>query len=151
MPPLWFFVYSCVGQAAEFANGGSLNTDGGRLKLCPRRLVHKWHELVRKSGHRAADANAADVRTATESCHPPTLRNVAIDNRSPAAEFDQASRRAVLARKFALFVITAAIASFVNSLSEQPRRSACFIERNHRRKTSSDIKQVKHGFHEVVR
>src|SRR6185312_1957403 len=82
------------------------------------RFVHKRHELVWESWHRAADANAADIRAAANASHPTPLRYVAVDHWPPAADFDQALRRTVFMREIALLVITSAIASFMHCLPE---------------------------------
>src|SRR5262245_7199320 len=59
------------------------------------RLIHERHELVGKPGHGAADANAADIRTAADAVDPTATRHVAVDHRAPAAELDDALARTV--------------------------------------------------------
>ena len=91
--------------------------------MSPRRLVHEGHELVREPWHRAADADAADVRAAADSGHPSPLGDVAINHRAPAAELYQALGLAVFAREIGLLVIAAAVASLVHGLPEKPLRT----------------------------
>src|SRR5215469_14132670 len=110
-PPLGFLVRGAGGEAAE-------GTDGGAVHLARRgghpragRLVHERHELVGEAGHRARDADPADVRAAADAVDPAALGHVALDHRPPAAELDQAAGRAVLTGKLALLVIAGAVAA----------------------------------------
>src|SRR5690349_2814499 len=114
VPPFRFFVDGGVGDFAQLADHPAVGIgDEARRKPRARRFVHKRHELVREAGHRAADANAADVRATADAAHPPALGDVAIDYGPPAAEFDDALRRAVFVREIALLVIARAVAAFV--------------------------------------
>src|SRR5580658_5083587 len=61
-PPLRFLVRRLGGEGAEAADDGAVHAASGRRHGRARRLVHERHELVRESGHRAGDADAADVR-----------------------------------------------------------------------------------------
>src|SRR5271163_210112 len=86
------------------------------------RLIHEWHELVRKARHGASDANPADVWTTADSAHPAAFANVALHHRSPATEFHDARGRTIFFGELRLLVISAAIASFVHRRSEKPGR-----------------------------
>ena len=97
-----------------------------------RRLVHKRHEFIRKPGHRAANADPANVRTTAKTCHPSTFRHIAVHYRSPAAKFHNALWRTVFIGKLSLLVIAAAIATFVNGLAKQPRGPTGFNARRYR-------------------
>ncbi len=143
VPPLRFFVDSGVGDTAQLSNRGSVQSDRTRRDLRARRFVHERHELVWKSRHRAPDADAAHVWTTTNAGHPTAFRHVAVHHRTPAAELHETFWRAILACEFTFFVITAAVAAFVHSLAEQPRRPSFLVEWNHRRESGGDVKQVK--------
>ena len=88
--------------------------------------------LSGKAGHRAADADAADVRAAADAVHPAALADVALHDRPPAAELDDALGRAGLLRsgEVGLLVVAAAVAALVNRAAEQPGRPqvACRAE-----------------------
>src|ERR1700730_9233123 len=95
MPPLWLFVHGATGDVAKVADDRAVQTRRRRGTLAARRFVHERHELVREPGHRASDADAADVRAATDAVDPSALGDVALDNRAPTAQFHNAFRRAV--------------------------------------------------------
>src|SRR3954464_3952247 len=67
MPPLRLFVDGAVSETAKRTNRLPVHRDHIRGDLGARRLVHERHELVGEAGHGAADANAADVGTASDS------------------------------------------------------------------------------------
>src|SRR4051794_23429941 len=60
--PLGLPVQGVRGDAAQAPDGGAVQTDRGGGELAAGRLVHERHELVGEARHRAADADAADVR-----------------------------------------------------------------------------------------
>src|SRR3984885_744494 len=151
MPPFGFLVDSCIGETAERSERASPQCDRACRERGSRRFVHERHELVRKPRHSAANAYPADVWTPADTCHPAALGDIAIHYWSPAAQLDDALRRAVLAREIGLLVVTSAVASLVNRLSEKPGRTQLVIERNHWGEACDLIEEVKHGFHEVVR
>src|SRR5689334_14485314 len=72
-PPLGLAVERVRGDGAQPAHRRAV--DGHRVgrQLAARRLVHERHELVREAGHRAADADAADVRAAADAVEPAAL------------------------------------------------------------------------------
>src|SRR5262249_58878226 len=82
---------------------------------------------------------------------PAAFGPVAVDHRPPAADLDQALRRAVLMGEIALFVIARSVTAFMHRLAEEPRRTQSFVERDHRRQAGRLIKQVERGLHKVVR
>src|SRR5579871_1516378 len=104
--------------------------DGLRGQQRARRLIHERHKLVRKSWHRAADANPPNIRTTSDAAHPAAFSYVALNHRSPASQFDDAQRRPVIVRKLRLFVIAATVAAFMNGRPEEPRRTERIVERN---------------------
>src|SRR5580658_6935835 len=114
------------------------------------RLVHEGHELVRETRHRAADTDAADVRATADAGHPSALRNVAVDNRPPATELDQASRRVVVAREITLLIRRSTVAAVVDGVAEQPLRTQLIVERGDRREPGNHVEQVQQRLHEVV-
>src|SRR5580693_8982932 len=118
MPPFRLFVHRVVGKRTQSPDGLAVNGDAGGGDFRSRRLIHERHELVREARHRAANADASDVRASANACHPTALRHVAIDNRSPAAQFHDALRRTVDFRKIALLVITSAVTSVMDGASE---------------------------------
>src|SRR5690349_3447093 len=88
-----------------------------RRHAATRRLVHERHELVGEAGHRAADADPADVRAAADAGHPPALGDVAVDDRPPAADLHLALRRVVVLREVALLVVARAVTALVDRLA----------------------------------
>src|SRR5580658_1922038 len=113
-PPLRFLVHRAGGEAAEAADDRAVHAAGGRRHGRARRLVHERHELVREARHGAGDADAADVRAAADAVDPAPLGHVALHDRSPAAQLDQALGRAVLAGEVPLLVVAAAVAALVH-------------------------------------
>src|SRR4028118_332622 len=71
--PLGFLVDRVVGYAPEPPDHGAVDLGHARGERPARRLVHEGHELVREARHRAADANAADGRAATDPVPPTPL------------------------------------------------------------------------------
>src|SRR5688500_15201129 len=101
-------------EVAQRAHSPAVHEDGRSGHLRARWLVHEGHELVGEPWHGAADAHAADVRTAADAVHPAALGHVAEDHRAPAAELHDALARAVVGREIALLVVATSIAAFVN-------------------------------------
>src|ERR1700730_4324701 len=122
MPPLRFLVHGGVGKRAKRSDGLAVDADAGGGDFCPGRLIHERHELVRKARHRATDADASHVWAPANACHPAALWHVAVDNRSPAAEFHDALRGTVDFRKIPLLVITGSVTSVMDGLPEKPGR-----------------------------
>src|SRR4249919_1163502 len=104
-PPLRLLVHGLLGHLAQTAYGLAVDQAASRRQLRPGWLVHERHELVGEARHRAADADAADVGAAADSVDPTSLGDVALDDRTPAAELDDALRRAVLLREVPLLVV----------------------------------------------
>src|SRR5262245_31053711 len=65
MAPLRFFVNRAIGDVPQTTDDRSVQSRRRRRDPAARWLVHERHELVREAGHRAADADSADVRAAT--------------------------------------------------------------------------------------
>src|ERR1051326_4418685 len=149
--PFWFLVDARVCDRAQRADELAVLYNQRAGKCSSRRLVHERHEFVRKAGHGTCDANAADIRTATDPVHPTALGHVAIHYRSPTADLHQTFGRAVLVREIALLVIRPAVAALVNGLAEQPGGPQIFIQRNHGRETRHLIEQIQQRLHHIVR
>ncbi len=64
----------------------------------------------------------AHVGAATDAVDPAPLRHVAVHDRAPAAELDDALRRAVLRGEVALLVVAGSIAALVHRCTEEPLR-----------------------------
>src|ERR1700757_4533655 len=103
--PLGLLVDRTGGDWAQTADPPAIHPRPCCGHLAARRLVHERHELVREAGHRAADADAADVRAAAHAVDPAPLGHVALDHGTPAAQLDQALRRAVLGGEVTFFVV----------------------------------------------
>jgi hypothetical protein len=99
-------------------NGFSICGHCAGRKQGTRRLVHEWHKFVRKTGHGATDADAANIGAPTYTGHPTTLANITLDNRSPTAQFDDALNIAVPGGEFGLLVVAAPITAFVDGLTK---------------------------------
>src|SRR6478735_11352683 len=93
--PLRFFVDRPTGHVPQAADHRAVESRRGRRDGGARWLVHERHELVREAGHRASDADAADVRAASDAVDPSALGHVALHDRTPTTKFDNAFRRAV--------------------------------------------------------
>src|SRR4051794_39454791 len=104
--PLGLAVERVRGDAAQAADRRAVDADGAGREPATGRLVHERHELVREAGHGAADADAAEVGAAADAVHPAAFGHVALDHRAPAAELDDALRRAVLGGEVGLLVVT---------------------------------------------
>src|SRR3954451_2269908 len=128
--PLRFLVDGLRGDAPQLPDEVAVGAAGQCRDGAARRLVHERHELVRETRHRAADADAADVRAAADAVDPSALRHVALDDGTPAAQLDDALRRAVLRREVALLVVARAVAAFVDGGPEQPGRAQRLVERD---------------------
>src|SRR6202012_3919659 len=93
VPPARFLVERAVGDAAQAAYHRAVEARCRGRHFAARRLVHERHELVRDPGHGAPDADSADVRPAADAVDPASLRHIAFDDRTPAAELHNAFRR----------------------------------------------------------
>src|SRR2546421_12819693 len=118
--PLRFLIQRLGGESAQAAYHRAVHAAGGRRHRRARRLVHERHELVREAGHRAGDADAADVGAAAPAVDPAALGHVALDHRAPAAELDQALGRTVLGGEVAFLVVAGPVAALVDGGLEQP-------------------------------
>src|SRR3954471_755852 len=109
MPPARLFVDSAAGDVPEAADHRPVQARHGRGDVRNGWFIHERHELVREAGHRAADADSADVRAATNAVDPAALRHVAFHDRAPTAELHNAFRRPVLGREITLLVVTGSV------------------------------------------
>src|SRR5580704_18942857 len=80
-----------------------------------RGLVHERHELVRKTRHRAPDADTPDIWASANSVHPSTLSDVALHHGAPASQLHNAGGRSIFIGELGLLVVSSAVASLVNS------------------------------------
>src|SRR3984957_17242009 len=85
MAPLWFFIDRDVSKRAQRPDRLSVKGDAGGRNLRAGRLIHERHELVGKTRHGAANADASYVRAPSYASHPAAFWHVAIHNRPPAA------------------------------------------------------------------
>src|SRR3954469_18185143 len=120
--PPRLLVDGVVGHGPEPADDPPVHVDQRRRQDGAGGFVHERHELVRDPGHGAGDADPAHVGTAADPVDPAALGYVALDHGTPAAQLDQALRRAVLVREIALLVVAAAVAALVDGRAEQPGR-----------------------------
>src|SRR6478609_10447163 len=74
--PLGLLVDRLERHLAQVADELAVGLRAGGRQLAAGRLVHERHELVREAGHRAADADAAHVRTPADAVEPAALRHV---------------------------------------------------------------------------
>src|SRR5881398_247725 len=77
-----------MAAASSVAPAGLVAGGDRRGQPAAGRSVHERHELVGEAGHRAADADAADVRAAADPGHPAALRHVAVHDGAPAPGLD---------------------------------------------------------------
>ena len=84
----------------------------------------------------------ADVGAAADAVDPAPLGHVALHDRAPAAQLDDALRRAVLGGEVALLVVAGAVAALVHGPAEQPGRPQRLVERDHRRLAGRLVEQV---------
>src|SRR5580698_6152859 len=117
------FVERRLSEPAKCVNGFSVRGDCAGREQGTRRLAHEGHKLVRKAGHRAPDTNAANIGASANTSHPASLANIALDNRPPTAQFDDAPNISVLLGKLRLLVVATPITPFVHCLTKQPRRA----------------------------
>src|SRR6266704_3542553 len=109
--PLLFLVRRLGGEAPQAADHRPVHAAGGGGHGRARWLVHERHELVREAGHGAGDADAAHIRAPAHAVDPAALGHVALDHRAPAAQLDQAARRAVLGGELAFLVVAGPVAA----------------------------------------
>src|SRR5689334_170699 len=93
--PFGFAIDRVVGDRTQRADQLAVERECGSGEARARRLIHERHEHVGEARHRAANTDAAHVRTAANAGHPSALGHVAIHYRAPAADFHQALRCAV--------------------------------------------------------
>src|SRR5271163_1335171 len=70
MTPLGFLVDRGLRHGTQSADRAAIGTDGCARDFRAGRLIHEGHELVRETGHGAANANAAYIGTSADSGHP---------------------------------------------------------------------------------
>src|SRR5690242_12021960 len=103
--PLRLLVDAAIRDRAHLSDERAVRAlDDPARERGTRRLVHERHELVGEAGHRAADADPAHVRAASEAVHPAALRHVAVHDRPPAAGLHEALRAVVIVREVGLLV-----------------------------------------------
>ena len=149
--PLRLLVERLRGDLAQPLDGRAVEPDRVGGELAAGRLVHERHELVGEARHRAADADAADVGAAADAVDPAALGHVALHDRPPAAELDDALRGAVLGGEVGLLVVAGAVAALVHGAAEQPGGPQRVVERDHRRLAGGHVEQVGQRLGQVVR
>jgi hypothetical protein len=118
VPPSGLFVERRLSEPAKSVNGFSVGSYGASGEQGTRRLVHERHKFVGKAGHGATDTDAPNIRASTDTCHPTPFADVALDNRPPTAQLDDALNIAIPFGKRSLLVMAAAIAPFMNGLGK---------------------------------
>src|SRR6478672_6599795 len=151
LAPLRLLVDRVHRDAAQPADHRAVQRAGARGHLAARRLVHEGHELVGEAGHRAGDADAADVGTAPDAVDPAPFRHVALHDRAPAAELDQALRGAVTGGELTLLVVPGTVAALMHRGPEQPARPQRLVQRDHGGLAGDLVEQVHEGLGHVVR
>src|SRR3954453_13322886 len=131
LAPLWFPVELLLGDLAQAFDDAAHGLAGGPGHERAGGRVHERLELVREARHRAADADAAHVRAAAHAVDPAALGHVALHDRAPAAQLDQAFGLAVLGGEVALLVVAAAVAALVHGLPEEPLGPQRLVEGDH--------------------
>src|SRR5215469_11481827 len=96
MSPFRFFIDSAIGNRTQRGDHSTVGPDRSRRERCSWRLVHKWHELVRETWHGAGNTDSANVWAAANPAHPTTFGHVAVHDGSPATDFDETLRLAIL-------------------------------------------------------
>jgi hypothetical protein len=74
----------------------------------------------------------------------------ALHHRPPASQLHDALARAVLAGKFGLLIVSAAIAALMYRLAEKPGRPKGIVQRNHGRASSRLMQQVEQRLGHLV-
>src|ERR1700733_11314434 len=92
LPPARDSVHRRLGKLAQRVDGPTIGLHCCRGQQRARRLVHERHEFVGKAGHRAPDADATHIRTATDAGHPSAFPHVALHHRPPAPQLYDAQR-----------------------------------------------------------
>src|SRR5208283_5737681 len=100
--------------------------------------------------HLAAYADSANIGTSTYSRHPSALGNIALYDRTPAADLDEAFWRAVFVGEITLLEIACAIAALMHGLLKQPFGTSRLIDGDHWREPSELAQQIEQRLHEVV-
>src|SRR6201999_358238 len=120
VPPARLLVEGAPRDTPQAADHGPVQARCGTGELATWRLVHERHELVRETRHCASDADATDIRATADAVDPSALWYVALHDRTPTAQFDNAFRRPVLGGEITLFVVAGPVAAFVHGGAEQP-------------------------------
>src|SRR5919202_4002863 len=114
------------------------------------RLLVEGRELVGEARHRAADARTARVHAATDVVDRAARGDVAVDDRAPAADLDEALWIAVLLGERAFLVVGAADAVPVHRLAEQPGGTPELVELRKRSETLQEVEDRRDGLREIV-
>ena len=148
--PARLLVHRAHGEPAQRQDRPAVGHDRRRGEQGSGRLVHEGLELVRKSRHGAPDADAADIGAPADSSHPAALADVALHDRPPASQLDDAEGRAVRVTELTLFVVTTAIAALVHGPLEQPARPEHVIEGDRRGAPDILMEEIEQGLGEIV-
>src|SRR5205807_1321018 len=90
-------------------------------------------------------------RAPTDTVDPSSLGDVALDDRTPAAELHETRRRVVLAGELTLLVVAGAVATLVHGGAEEPAGPECLVEGDHRSLSGRLVQEVQDRLGEVVR
>src|SRR6185437_118723 len=150
-PPRRNLIQRSKRKPAQSANHSAVRAYSMRREQRARRLVNKGHEFVWESRHGTADADAADIGTATYPIHPSPFADIALHHWPPAAQLHNACRRSVFFGKVGLLVIAAAVTTLVQRLGKEPRGTKRAVNRNRSCRTGCLAKQIQQDLHHVVR
>src|SRR4029453_1982612 len=135
-----------IGESAESADhdahalGGKSRDDGAGWRLVERA------ELVREARHGAPDAHAAGLHAPAHVVDGAALHDVAIDDRTPAADLHETLRVTVVLGEDALLVESGPRAALMHGVAEEPRRPAELVEGRQRPQT---LQEEQHGEHRL--
>src|ERR1700738_3886934 len=120
MTPPGFLIDGILRDRPQRPNGAAIHAYRAAGDVAAWRFIHKRHEFVGKPRHGAANTNAPNVRAAANSSHPPAFGNVTVHHGTPASQLHDALRRPVHLREVPLFVVSCAVATFMDRLAEEP-------------------------------
>src|SRR5258705_7668227 len=139
-----------VGPPSQPSDDGA-HTSGreGRDDGTGWRLVERA-ELVGEAGHRTTDADTAGPHAATHVVDGAPHHDVAVDDRAPATDLDEALRIAIVLGKDPFLVKPGPRAALMDGVTEEPRRPAELVEGRQRTEPLEEQQNREHRLGEVV-
>src|SRR5262249_19511327 len=148
--PAMLAIVRAVRQPPQPADDAADALGGERRDDRAGRRLGERAELVRKGGHRAADAHAAGAHTAAHVVDGAALDDVAVDDWPPASDLDQALGVAVALGEETLLVETGPRAALVDGVAEEPRRAPEVVEGGQGPQALQEQQHREHRLGEVV-